>query len=1224
MWSAGCVATERNGLQMVRDVGQSGRYLYNRLSEKQFQQLCNALLAHSFPDTICFPVGHSDGGRDAVRRDGNRSVIYQVKWTSKPQQNPVAWLTQTIKKEENDIRRLVKEGATEYYLMTSVAGTAVPERGTMDKLDKQLEEYSAEFGIPMRCWWQADIDARVDLAPPELKWTYQEMLAGVDAVRYLIEADNLAAKDQELRTLLLAVLNTQWHEDVKVKFKQAELEGHHLTDLFVDVEAFQVSQPGRAAMLHHLKHAHNLGGAAAYLLATKKPLVLVRGEPGQGKSTLGQYLCQVHRAAFLTDSRYRSGGVPVGVPHVPRLALRLDLRDYAVWLGNEDPFSDTEEAAAKKKRRDRKQGSLEMFLAEFLHVRSGGMIATVETVRDVLHRFPMLVVLDGLDEVAQVQRRTRVVKEIDDFAARLGTNSLNAPQVLVTTRPNASGMAEPSTDTFETIALARLSPALRTEYLRKWADTHSIHGRDRRDLERTFRQRSSEPHILQLADNPMQLTILLYLMRKRGNSVPAARTELYTSYMETFLDREAAKTPAVDDYRDDLEEVTAYLGWHLQSLAESAGGNGQLATKALRKAIVDYLFDVEKSFDLVDALFTAVTDRVWALTSKVQGTFEFDVQPLREYFAARFLNDFAGADVRGFDKSTVLRALVRRPYWLNTSRFYAGFAKPNELAGLVEALEEEFEEGIRPLQVRLASWTLLADGVFSARTRTQRNVVKLVGDDLSIRLLAHTLTSNPETPVLTHDRGGRELAELLQAQLAENPSSALTPERVAIVKRFQDRETFNTWWQSELLAASSIQQVSWLNLGASVQAGIHIDPNGVAKLDLSDDRAVVAAVDAGVMPDSGSDLERRMIQAVLAGQCSDFEGTGWGIAGDLLKLCAPRHHLRRALDDGEDVYRAVVGHCEAEVSDSTKQTAMRRLKEHDPRFEQLQKALRFNKGQGATTSPWGNSARALSEIYGPCWLAAEIAVIGAALSTDKFTTGVDITRGSAAFGPAADYGRLLQDIRFNRTKPQWWNEQFVGYDDPLSRATWALALLAVGSDDVVLASLTELETATKALSATMLKALISGSSRVGASGLARRLDDRVMDSAAGISPVVGLLVAHHITHLVHCIDLPQFNIQQLGELSKYGVNAWPALRALTARMLASPSEELLEGIKAHGAAGVLPPIIVELGSEYDKRIIDRPADFPLQWVLAAEQRVSRGAGDESLESVAADNAWFSV
>jgi hypothetical protein len=63
--------------------GQSYGYLDERLGEKRFQELCGALLAHSFPDVTCYPVGQSDGGRDIVRKRDGRAFVHQVKWTSK-------------------------------------------------------------------------------------------------------------------------------------------------------------------------------------------------------------------------------------------------------------------------------------------------------------------------------------------------------------------------------------------------------------------------------------------------------------------------------------------------------------------------------------------------------------------------------------------------------------------------------------------------------------------------------------------------------------------------------------------------------------------------------------------------------------------------------------------------------------------------------------------------------------------------------------------------------------------------------------------------------------------------------------------------------------------------------------------------------------------------------------------------------------------------------------
>ena len=72
----------------------------------------------------------SDGGRDIT--DGGQALVYQVKWTSKVEQDPVSWLKDAVEGERANIERLVREkGATKYRLMTSVAGTSFPKRGSM-------------------------------------------------------------------------------------------------------------------------------------------------------------------------------------------------------------------------------------------------------------------------------------------------------------------------------------------------------------------------------------------------------------------------------------------------------------------------------------------------------------------------------------------------------------------------------------------------------------------------------------------------------------------------------------------------------------------------------------------------------------------------------------------------------------------------------------------------------------------------------------------------------------------------------------------------------------------------------------------------------------------------------------------------------------------------------------------------------------------------------------
>lgn len=273
-----------------------GRYLYERLGDKRFQELCNALLVNEYSggQVQCFPVGQSDGGRDAVRKDNGRVVIYQAKWTKKAIKSPVGWLEGAIKGESAKIKQLVAAGADEYVLMTSLAGASVPGRGTMDRLEAILAQHSKDFGIPMKCWWRSDMDARVDGASRELKWAYSDMLAGKDRIRYLIEADRTEIHVGKLRDLVLKVVAAQEKEDARVKFKRVELDVYNLADLFVDVEAQRTGTPRRTnpGLRDGSAQARTqLGGAARYLLNTAHPWTLVTGEPGQGKSTLGQYVC---------------------------------------------------------------------------------------------------------------------------------------------------------------------------------------------------------------------------------------------------------------------------------------------------------------------------------------------------------------------------------------------------------------------------------------------------------------------------------------------------------------------------------------------------------------------------------------------------------------------------------------------------------------------------------------------------------------------------------------------------------------------------------------------------------------------------------------------------------------------------------------------------------------------------------------------------------------------
>ena len=189
---------------------------------------------------------------------------------------------------------------------------------------------------------------------------------------------------------------------------------------------------------------------------------------------------------------------------------------------------------------------------------------------------------------------------------------------------------------------------------------------------------------------------------------------------------------------------------------------------------------------VVDELFEAASDRLWTLTSKTEGSYEFEVLSLRVYFAARFLYRYAGEDTKGFDRLDVFRELLRRPYWLNTVRFYGGNAEVGDVTELADGIIDELSDDPHPHAV-VAGWTLLTDGVFTSRPRRAREVLFSLCADVHLPELARALSRGEITPLpqVPQPAGGgidptwSRLTDLIAAD-ASHPETQL---RVAVLRR---------------------------------------------------------------------------------------------------------------------------------------------------------------------------------------------------------------------------------------------------------------------------------------------------------------------------------------------------------------------------------------------------------------------------------------------------------
>ena len=351
------------------------RYRYEDLGDREFQQLVQALLAHSLGSKMrAMPLGKADGGRDAM----HDTAIYQVKFTMSPEAvvDPVKWLTAALDSEAEKIRALVRRGAQDYYLVTNVGGTGNLDTGTIDRLDRELETRGTAWAIKIIPWWRETLDAQITAAPDDLHRGFQRVLPP-DQILALV-AKTSPDHRHRLDRILDAYLRDQYDVDDQIKFGEVDLLGPSVHKLFVDVQVasretysapFRLMAQLGGVDADQVDEAETpssgqwkTGGALLMLHPAWRGHAVIVGGPGQGKTTLLQYVCQVHRSLLLDRTEYLRDG---HYPRPARVPVRIELRAYGEWLA--------------KREKKRKSVMLEEYIASHIGDNSGNKSNATKT-----------------------------------------------------------------------------------------------------------------------------------------------------------------------------------------------------------------------------------------------------------------------------------------------------------------------------------------------------------------------------------------------------------------------------------------------------------------------------------------------------------------------------------------------------------------------------------------------------------------------------------------------------------------------------------------------------------------------------------------------------------------------------------------------------------------------------------------------------------------------------
>ena len=444
------------------------------------------------------------------------------------------------------------------------------------------------------------------------------------------------------------------------------------------------------------------------------------------------------------------------------------------------------------------------------------------------------------------------------------------------------------------------------EYAERWLKSREIDEGEARDVRQILRNKLDEPHLRDLARNPMQLAILLSLIHRRGVSLPDKRTAMYDNYVEMFFDREAEKATVVKENRDLLIRIHRYLAWVLQAAAEVAPESSSLAGSSgislsgtvaegeLKSLIREFLERDGSDPSLVEKLFSGMVERVVAIVSRVQGAYEFDVQTLREYFAARHLYQTAPYSPAGSERQGTIsdrwRALSRNYYWLNVARFYAGCYSEGELASLIDDLralgnDEVFRYTSHP---QLLTATLLGDWVFSQRPRATQDAVDLLLEPRGLRMLVAGagMGERHAEDVIVRDPAGRlRLIDACKELVGPNrPVEQVMDVVRSVIRPNTHPEELLDWWIEQLLSANETQASRWCLLGDLLQCWSVVDLDTVKDL-LSQQAIPSRSVIAGLLHanrmdvlEGSEELFEAAVEAVLAG-----ERVGRSSGGSLLQ-----------------------------------------------------------------------------------------------------------------------------------------------------------------------------------------------------------------------------------------------------------------------------------------------------------------------------------------------------
>ena len=700
-------------------------YRFEALGSRSFEQLVQSLaIAVLTPGVTPFGDGR-DGGREATF-DGptayvtsgdnwNGYGVVQAKFLQRPlsTEHDGKWALAELKKE---LRRYSQKGSQrrlpEYYLFATNANlSSVQDVGTKDTATKTLNKFANDQGLRGFDIWDYDkLRAFLD-NHPEIRTTYDAWLTVGDVLASVISSlDGVEPNFHSSMTKLIA------RELLDNQYARLEQAGHSadvrvpLASVFVDIPfADQPHAESEIADSDTPRVAKEILEAAQLKLDPATQAIesggdgwragryVLIGGPGQGKTTVAQFVCQLFRAALLEEVpqhllehdvraalrtlEQQRHSEDLGLPSARRFPVHIVLNELAHFLSHA--------------RAD--QASFLYFLADRISNRLKQVIST-EGLRRWLVAYPWLLVFDGLDEVPASTNRDDVLAVIQEFLLDARADNVDL-LVLATSRPQGYS-ADFSPRSYQHMWLTPLSDKDAIRYGSRLVEVRYGLESDRgAAIMAKLVRASKQESVSHLMRSPLQVTIMAQLVDRVGQP-PQERYTLFREYYDVIYSRELERDiPAaaiLREYRSDIDSIHWRLGLTLQARSEVSGGTEATLTRSEFAALVKARLHEEEHVEselqqLTSAITEAAAQRLVFLVGHESDAIGFEIRSLQEFMAAEALHE--GAEI--FIQSR-LRQISVSVHWRNVYLFAAGrcFAKAQSLRDTIVLICHELNDGV--------------------------------------------------------------------------------------------------------------------------------------------------------------------------------------------------------------------------------------------------------------------------------------------------------------------------------------------------------------------------------------------------------------------------------------------------------------------------------------------------------------------------------------------------